>query len=68
MRVKELIEKLQEFDPDFIVVGYCDRSEDDFFVHGCDLDMTDEYGLTGFYNQGSSVVTDIEPQPVVVIY
>lgn len=79
MKVKELIAELQTMNPDARVVGYCSRSEDDFWVNGVAIDkvvnsqysdgFTKEYCLDKFYNQGSSVCSD-EPlgTEVVVIY
>lgn len=67
MNVKELMRLLSECDPELRVVGYCERSEDDFFVTDVRLDTADGDGLEGFYNQGVSVTEGIEPQQVVVI-
>ena len=67
MKVKELIETLQQFDPEFEVVGYCDRSEDDFNIENVFVDETDEYGLTLVNNQGMSVMQGYPGMKVVVI-
>ncbi len=67
MTVKELMEKLGMLNPELLVIGYCERSEDDFFVTDARLAATDGSILKGFYNQGSSVTDEMEPQQVVVI-
>lgn len=68
MTVKELIKLLSTFDPDLPVVGYCHRSEDDFFVQSACVDHADGTELGDFYNQGASCVEGLPPQDVVVLY
>ena len=67
MRVKDLIEKLQSFDPELPVIGYCARSEDDFHILDVVLDNADGDGLESFYNQGASCLEGCPPHDVVVI-
>ena len=67
MIVKELMEKLGMLNPELLVIGYCERSEDDFFITDARLTAIDGSNLEGFYNQGSSVTEEMEPQQVVVI-
>ena len=67
MKVGELIEQLKHFDPNLPVIGYCERSEDDFLVEHAELDNTDEKGIS-FYNQGASCMEGKLPQTVVVLH
>lgn len=67
MKVGELIEALSGFDPELLVVGYCERSEDDFIVQSVELDNTGENGIT-FYNQGDSCMAEKPAQTVVVLH
>ena len=79
MTVKELITALSACNPEAKVVGYCNRSEDDFWVQNVVTDrvvdmgysdgFTKEYCLDSFYCEGDSVCSR-EPlgTEVVVIH
>lgn len=54
MTVKELIEKLQGFDPDTPVAGYSYEGECDFSIDEVNEVETDEEGLSDYYCQGDT--------------
>lgn len=58
MTVKELIEKLQQCNPNSLVAGYSYEGECDFLVEEVAEKKTDGFGIDGYYCQGDSNVSD----------
>lgn len=58
MTVKELIEKLQQFDPDTPVVGSSYEGECDFPIDEVAEVETNEDGLSNYYCQGDTSFAD----------
>ena len=58
MTVKELIEKLQQFDPDTHVAGYSYEGECDFPIDEVSEVETNEDGLNDYYCQGDTNFAD----------